>query len=218
MGMGKDDDAVLGGDLRPKAYGLKQVVHFLPAQYAMVESDYKLPFVSLHGGQQHDSCTHGSMDSCGPVLCSCAPHAVVNIFGWGNVCVSQGKAASALGYAFQIRDDILGTWGDQNSTGKPVGADIRRKKNALPIVHLMNHIEQDSRQKIITLMQGDNLEDSDVQLILRHMSSVGSYEFCQNLAEQFCSTARDEIIFSGVPRVFMSDFEELIEFVARRVH
>ena len=128
------------------------------------------------------------------------------------------KAASALGYAFQIRDDILGTWGDQNSTGKPVGADIRRKKNALPIVHLMNHIERDSRQEIITLMQGDNLEENDVQLILGHMHSVGSYEFCQNLAEQFCSTARDEIIFSGVPRVFMSDFEELIEFVARRVH
>ena len=86
------------------------------------------------------------------------------------------------------------------------------------MVHLMNYIEQDARQRIIALMQGDNLEENDVQLILGHMHSVGSYEFCQNLAEQFCSTARDEIIFSGVPRIFMNDFEELIEFVAMRVH
>ena len=86
------------------------------------------------------------------------------------------------------------------------------------MVHLMNYIEQEARQRIIALMQGDNLEENDVQLILGHMHSVGSYEFCQNLAEQFCSTARDEIVFSGVPRIFMSDFEELIEFVARRVH
>jgi geranylgeranyl diphosphate synthase type I len=39
-----------------------------------------------------------------------------------------------LGLAFQMTDDILGLWGDPNVTGKPVGADLRKKKKSLPIV------------------------------------------------------------------------------------
>ena len=33
-----------------------------------------------------------------------------------------------IGRIYQIRDDILGVWGT-NKTGKPVGADLLRKKN-----------------------------------------------------------------------------------------
>ena len=39
-----------------------------------------------------------------------------------------------LGMAFQMADDILGLWGDPNLTGKPAGADLRRKKKSLPII------------------------------------------------------------------------------------
>ena len=44
----------------------------------------------------------------------------------------------SLGFVFQIRDDVLGTWGNEASTGKPVGADIKRRKNTLPIVYAMS--------------------------------------------------------------------------------
>lgn len=39
-----------------------------------------------------------------------------------------------LGLAFQIVDDLLGIWGDTRATGKPVGADLRRRKKSLPVV------------------------------------------------------------------------------------
>ena len=39
-----------------------------------------------------------------------------------------------LGLAFQMQDDVLGLWGDPEITGKPTGADLRRKKKSLPIV------------------------------------------------------------------------------------
>lgn len=40
----------------------------------------------------------------------------------------------AYGLAFQIRDDVLGTWGATNVTGKPSGADIARRKWGFPVV------------------------------------------------------------------------------------
>ena len=37
-----------------------------------------------------------------------------------------------LGEAFQLRDDVLGTWGDPETTGKPLGTDLKRgKRNAV---------------------------------------------------------------------------------------
>jgi geranylgeranyl diphosphate synthase, type I len=45
---------------------------------------------------------------------------------------------SELGLAFQLVDDLLGIWGSAASTGKPVGADLRARKNSLPVVAAMN--------------------------------------------------------------------------------
>jgi geranylgeranyl diphosphate synthase, type I len=42
-----------------------------------------------------------------------------------------------LGLAFQLVDDLLGIWGSTDTTGKPVGADLRAAKKSLPVVAAM---------------------------------------------------------------------------------
>ncbi|MFY1694314.1 polyprenyl synthetase family protein [Solwaraspora sp. WMMA2101] len=42
-----------------------------------------------------------------------------------------------LGMAFQLTDDLLGIWGDPAVTGKPVDADLRRRKKSLPVVYAL---------------------------------------------------------------------------------
>ncbi|MDN0197965.1 polyprenyl synthetase family protein [Streptomyces sp. S.PNR 29] len=39
-----------------------------------------------------------------------------------------------LGLTFQLVDDLLGIWGHTAVSGKPVGADLRRRKKSLPVV------------------------------------------------------------------------------------
>ncbi len=46
-----------------------------------------------------------------------------------------------LGMAFQIRDDILGIWGDPTVTGKPAGSDVLRRKKSLPLLYALAHPE-----------------------------------------------------------------------------
>lgn len=52
--------------------------------------------------------------------------------------LARARAYAALGraygLAFQIRDDVLGTWGATDVTGKPSGADIARRKWGFPVV------------------------------------------------------------------------------------
>lgn len=38
-----------------------------------------------------------------------------------------------LGIGFQAVDDVLGIWGDEATTGKPVGNDLREQKKSMPI-------------------------------------------------------------------------------------
>ena len=44
-----------------------------------------------------------------------------------------------LGLAFQMRDDLLGIWGDPARTGKAAGNDILRRKKSLPLLHALHH-------------------------------------------------------------------------------
>jgi geranylgeranyl diphosphate synthase type I len=65
--------------------------------------------------------------------CSCALGAL--LAGAGDHRVDLLRAFGRdLGVAFQLVDDLLGIWGDAAVTGKPVGADLARRKKTLPVV------------------------------------------------------------------------------------
>ena len=51
----------------------------------------------------------------------------------GERAAAYGRVGRVYGLAFQVRDDALGTWGLPEETGKPSGADIRRRKWSFPV-------------------------------------------------------------------------------------
>ncbi len=55
------------------------------------------------------------------------------------VCESLQRFGRAVGMSFQIRDDILGIWGDPAVTGKPAGNDVLRRKKSFPMLYTLNH-------------------------------------------------------------------------------
>lgn len=50
------------------------------------------------------------------------------------VVARMDRFGLSLGVAFQIADDLLGIFGDPATTGKPVGADLRRRKWTHPVL------------------------------------------------------------------------------------
>ncbi len=58
--------------------------------------------------------------------------------GAGAALVETLRAyAEPLGVAFQLRDDVLGTFGDEAAMGKPAGSDIRAGKRTAVVVEAM---------------------------------------------------------------------------------
>jgi geranylgeranyl diphosphate synthase type I len=121
-----------------------------------------------------------------------------------------------LGRIFQIRDDVLGVWGGVE-TGKPVGADIKRKKKALPAVHALSNSTGPSadRLKEIFRTEGD-LNAEDVHVVLEVMENLGTQEYCQTMAEQRwveCKRMIESLEISGTTA---AEFTELGEFLLIR--
>ncbi len=83
------------------------------------------------------------------------------------------ECGRALGYVFQIRDDVLGVWGQEDVTGKPVGADIRRKKNSYPVVYTMENSGDANGKRLSGIYEKDELDETDVASVLKIMDQVG---------------------------------------------
>jgi len=52
-------------------------------------------------------------------------------------CYSYRAFGRLLGLAFQVRDDILGIWGEERRTGKSVDSDLIEGKLSLPVVYAL---------------------------------------------------------------------------------
>ena len=122
----------------------------------------------------------------------------------------------SVGYAFQIRDDSLGVWGEEEATGKPVGADIRRKKNSLPIVYTMARAGGADRREIERVYGKDELDDVDVARVLDIMERVDARGYAQRLAERHCASALDAAAGVEMAPDVREQIEELVKFLLVR--
>ncbi len=68
------------------------------------------------------------------------------------------EAGRLLGLAFQVRDDVLGIWGDPKDTGKATGEDIRARKKTYPIVHTMESASPAERARLRELYAAPRLK------------------------------------------------------------
>jgi geranylgeranyl diphosphate synthase type I len=110
------------------------------------------------------------------VACSCEIGAVI-----AGASDGQRERLRAFGrhsgLAFQMLDDVLGIWGDSSLTGKPVGADIARKKKTLPLLHGLARSAE-----LRGLMAGEMLTTSDVRRATDLVEKAGSRAYALQLA------------------------------------
>lgn len=80
-----------------------------------------------------------------------------------------------LGLAFQIRDDVLGIWGDAALTGKSVSTDIVTRKKTLPILYGL-----DRDESLRTDYRSDTEGGASVEVIVRKLEACGARTFAEH--------------------------------------
>ncbi len=85
-----------------------------------------------------------------------------------------GRLGRAYGLAFQIRDDVLGTWGATDVTGKPSGADIARRKWSFPIVWALGTEPSADRDIVARAYAGGGLDGAGVNEVVAALERLGA--------------------------------------------
>jgi geranylgeranyl diphosphate synthase type I len=80
--------------------------------------------------------------------------------------------AGPLGVAFQLRDDVLGVFGDTRSTGKPSGSDLRKGKRTALVVEALR--DPGASRQLARVLGRSDASDGDVQLAVAAIDASGA--------------------------------------------
>lgn len=121
-----------------------------------------------------------------------------------------------LGLAFQVRDDYLGIWGNQEDTGKPLGSDVRRGKKSFPVVCALERARGPARECMAGVYRGKSIDEAGVTAVMEILDSVGAQSETQRMAERYRDQALavlDGIALSAWAR---RNLEEVVYFSVAR--
>lgn len=96
-----------------------------------------------------------------------------------------------LGLAFQMKDDILGVFGEQKLIGKSVISDIREGKRTLLIVKTWEKIsDKKSKKQFLQILGKKDLSQKEISWIKKMMESTGALNYCQGKCIELVEQAK----------------------------
>ncbi len=118
-----------------------------------------------------------------------------------------------LGYAFQIKDDIL-DYSTSSQTGKPVGIDIKEKKITIPLLLALSSVSEQKEKEIRAKVQFSDNEEVANEIMTFVLENEG-VEKAEKELDRYVELAVKELeIFEeSLERRFL---EEIALFVSKR--
>lgn len=123
-----------------------------------------------------------------------------------------------LGIIFQIKDDILGTFGEEEKTGKPADSDIKEGKKTCLLIEALDKLEPKKREKLLNIMNKKHISDKDVKVVRRFYNEVDVKSSCKQLANDYYDEAL-EVLNELKPVINKEEaevFSHLLDFVLTR--
>jgi geranylgeranyl diphosphate synthase, type I len=109
----------------------------------------------------------------------------------GDQTMSEALEAygAPLGVAFQLRDDILGVFGDPAETGKPAGDDLREGKRTVLIALALEGSATLDAATIEELLGDPDLDDQGVARLRSIIVDTGALAECEEMIRRYAAEA-----------------------------
>ncbi len=104
---------------------------------------------------------------------------------------AMGVYGDSVGIAFQIADDFLDFWGDDQTVGKTLGTDISQGKITLPVIRLLQSADSTQRREIVRILKGRSEERLPAIRPMLDQSDAAVYTM--GIAEGFQRQALDAL-------------------------
>lgn len=115
-----------------------------------------------------------------------------------------------MGLSFQIRDDILGVFGDDFTSGKSALDDIREGKLTLLVARTLDRIGETEKQTLLSILGRGDITDEDLDKAKDIMQQSGALDYATRLSEQYAESAISALARS--PEIYKDSVEFLTYF------
>lgn len=99
----------------------------------------------------------------------------------------------ALGEAFQMRDDLLGVFGDPAATGKPAGDDLREGKRTVLLALALRDCSPEQAQTLNRHLGAAHLDDAQIDDLRFIITDSGAAHSLERMIGQDTRVARAEL-------------------------
>jgi len=120
-----------------------------------------------------------------------------------------------LGMAFQIKDDLFDLLGNENQTGKDIGADLKRNMVTLPLIYTYQQINRSKIRKLKKIISSKNKTNSDINDLNEIVHDAGGFNYAEEKIYELNSQAFDAI--TAYPNTtYKQSMIDLINFNTQR--
>lgn len=123
-----------------------------------------------------------------------------------------------LGLAFQLVDDLMGLWGTTGRTGKPVGADVTRRKKSLPVVAALAARGPDADRLAAIYGAPEDLTETNVAEALDAIEAAGGRAWAESAAEAETEAALAALAGAPIDAGARAALEALTVMLCHRDH
>lgn len=121
-----------------------------------------------------------------------------------------------LGIAYQLRDDLLGVFGDPAVTGKPAGDDLREGKRTVLIALARAALPVSARTTLDELLGDPELDDRQVRMLQTSIRDCGAVEKVEHLISHSVERAQQALSDAPLSAASRDQLAQLAETVTRR--
>lgn len=129
------------------------------------------------------------------------------------VVTSLGEFGKEIGTAYQIRDDLLGVFGDANETGKSNSNDLREGKGTVIVAHAA---ETQLWEKIAPFLGRSDMTEAQAGNVREMLEQSGAREFAERLLDEHTERALQTLAEPHVPSAVRAEFEPLVTKMINR--
>lgn len=128
------------------------------------------------------------------------------------------RVGDPLGRAFQLRDDLLGVFGDEGRTGKSTSSDLAEGKRTLLVVEALERLDADDRRALEAGLGDPTLDAARTARLAELIVGSGARDAVERCIAADLAAAEDALAALDVPATPAETLRELARYLVRRQH